>query len=184
LNIELQKLVIDALENQDIPLHSKIEIITLVSGKSVTKDSIKNAIKFHALGTNTDLHIHNIGILGNVWVRKQYYPQKEVNHKGHKHNFDHVSLLAVGSLQVTVEGYPPKIFHAPDFFIVKKDHYHNLLPLTDGVVAYCIFAVRDDAGNVSDMYSGNNTPFGVDSAAEEKDRVELLAKLEAETVIK
>ena len=71
---------------------------------------------------------------------------------------DHVTLLAVGSVLVEMDGHEPKEFHAPTFIVIDKDHKHKFTALTDGVVYYCVFAVRDIDGEVSDLYSEDNSP--------------------------
>ena len=104
--------------------------------------------------------VNQMGYYGNIWVRSHYFAKAgNTNGGGHKHNFDHVTLLAVGSVLVEVEGHEPKEFHAPTFITIDKDHHHNFTALTDGVVYYCVFAVRDIDGNVSDLYADENSPL-------------------------
>jgi hypothetical protein len=104
---------------------------------------------------------HELGYFGNIWVRQNYLQQAGETEHGHKHDFDHVSLLASGSVRVTVEGYPPKEFKAPTFIVIKKEHRHFFEALEDGTLWYCVFALRDVDGNVTDFYSGDNSPYGV-----------------------
>jgi hypothetical protein len=43
--------------------------------------------------------------------------------------------------------------------IIRKDHRHKITALTDDVQYYCVFALRDIDGNVSDsVYSSKNDP--------------------------
>lgn len=101
-----------------------------------------------------------LGYFGNIWVRQNYLENSGDFHPGHKHHFDHVSLLASGKVRVTVEGYPPKEFTAPTFIVIKKEHNHKFEALEDGTLWYCVFALRDVDGNVTDFYSGDNSPYG------------------------
>jgi len=101
----------------------------------------------------------DIGVVGNVWVRVQYYPTINDKHDGHKHHHDHLSLLAKGSLRVKVEGCKPVIYNAPCFFSVKAEHHHELIPLEDDTIAYCIFALRNDKGEVVDDFDGNTSHY-------------------------
>ena len=79
-------------------------------------------------------NVEHMGYYGNVWVRSHYFAKAgDTNGGGHKHNFNHVTLLAVGSVLVEVEGHTPKEFHAPTFIIIDKDHNHKFTALTDGV---------------------------------------------------
>jgi hypothetical protein len=104
--------------------------------------------------------INQMGYFGNVWVRSHYYAKAgDTNGGGHKHNFDHVTLLAVGSVLVEVEGQTPKTFDAPTFIVIDKDHNHKFTALTDGVVYYCVFALRDLDGSVVEMYDASNSPM-------------------------
>lgn len=101
-----------------------------------------------------------MGYFGNVWVRKQYYPTKDTVHEGHKHHHDHVTMLATGRVRVEVEGYEPTEFVAPTFFVVKAEHHHKITALEDETVAFCVFALRNSDGTLSDHYNGDNSPYG------------------------
>jgi hypothetical protein len=106
---------------------------------------------------------HELGYFGNIWVRQNHLPKKGEHFPGHKHKFDHVSLLARGKILVEVEGFKPKEFTAPTFIIIKKDHSHKFTALEDNTLWYCVFALRDENGELTDVYSGDNSPYeGVD----------------------
>lgn len=93
--------------------------------------------------------VGQLGFFGNIWVRSHYMHKAGfTNGGGHTHNFDHVTLLAVGSVLVEVEGFEPKEFVAPTFITIEKEHKHKFTALTDGVVYYCVFAMRDSDGEV------------------------------------
>ena len=114
-------------------------------------------------------HVDQMGYYGNIWVRSHFLAKAgHTNGGGHTHNFDHVTLLAVGEILAEVEGKEPKQFKAPTFIVIDKNHKHKFTALTDGVVYYCVFAVRDLDGNVSDIYSEDNSigmsPFFADIA--------------------
>ena len=104
--------------------------------------------------------VNELGYFGNIWVRSHKYNKNENNGGGHTHHFDHVTLLVSGRVQVEVEGHTPKIFTAPKFIVVKKEHKHRFIALEDNTVYYCVFALRDVDGNVTDIYSGDDTPYG------------------------
>jgi|GEM_PF-910008 len=103
---------------------------------------------------------HELGYFGNIWVRKNFLRKAGESAPGHEHKFDHVSLLTRGSVRVEVEGHPPRDFHADTFIIIKKEHVHKFTALTDDVVWYCVFALRDVDGEVTDIYDGDNSPYG------------------------
>ena len=89
-------------------------------------------------------HMNHMGYFGNVWVRQNILEKVgDTNGGGHKHKFDHVSLLTQGKVKVEIDGYPPKEFSAPTFIVVRKEHNHKFTALEDDTVWYCIFALRD-----------------------------------------
>jgi hypothetical protein len=104
--------------------------------------------------------LHELGYFGNIWVRQNLLEKAGDQHLGHTHNFDHVSLLVNGKVRVTVRGYPPKEFTAPTFIVIRKQFHHTFEALEDRTVWYCVFALRDIDGEVTDFYSGDNSPYG------------------------
>jgi hypothetical protein len=139
---------------------SEIKRITNPDGSFVDTDSNTGKAKKIIRNHQGLSDVNQMGYFGNIWVRSHYFAKSgDTNGEGHKHNFDHVTLLAVGDVLVEVEGHEPKEFHAPTFIVIDKDHKHKFTALTDGVVYYCVFAVRDIDGNISDIYSEDNSPM-------------------------
>lgn len=97
---------------------------------------------------------HELGYFGNIWVRQNVLTSPGEASEGHKHHFDHVSLLVKGSVRVEVEGHPPKEFKAPTFIVVRKDQNHKFTALEKDTVWYCVFALRDVNGEVLDAIHG------------------------------
>jgi len=89
-----------------------------------------------------------LGYFGNIWVRQNTIEKAGESFPGHKHKFDHVTLLVKGSIEVEVEGHAPKQFVAPTFVIIRKEHEHKVTSLTDDVIYYCVFALRNLDGEV------------------------------------
>jgi hypothetical protein len=108
----------------------------------------------------SDVKSNELGYVGNVWVRQNILEEAGQSNQGHKHKFDHVSLLTSGKVSVEVEGYEPKEFTAPTFIVIKKEHSHKFIALQDKTVWYCVFAMRDVDGNVTDIYGVDNSPYG------------------------
>ena len=82
------------------------------------------------------------------------------SHDGHKHYFDHVTLLVKGNVQVEVEDHLAKQFQSPTFIVIDKDHEHKITALTDDVLYYCVFALRDMNGEVVDqMFEDKHNPL-------------------------
>lgn len=104
--------------------------------------------------------LNEMGFYGNVWVRSHTYRKAgDTNGGGHYHRFDHVTLLVKGSIKVEIENEEITRFSAPTFVIINKDKKHKITALEDDTVYYCVFALRDIDGEVSDIYSGDNSPY-------------------------
>jgi len=104
----------------------------------------------------------DLGYFGNIFVRQNFLEKPGDSIKTHTHAFDHVSLLVSGKARVTVDGYPPKDFTAPTFIVIKKEHKHKFEALESNTLWYCVFALRDANGEVSDIYLSENHPFDPD----------------------
>lgn len=109
----------------------------------------------------------DLGFFGNIWVKQNHLEQGDTN-KGHKHFFDHVSLLTEGSVEVSVEGCEPKIFTAPTFIIIRKEHNHTFKALSPRVTWYCVFALRDLDGQViDDLYGTQHDPMSAEKTPDD-----------------
>ncbi len=95
-----------------------------------------------------------MGDFAGIWVRKMYYATSSTVYVGHKHNHDHLSLLATGKVIIEVEGYKPKEFIAPTFVIIRKNKEHKITALQDNTTWFCLF---------------NHTPDGLDIFSREND---------------
>ncbi len=109
---------------------------------------------------------HELGYFGNIWVRQNVLKNKGDFAGGHYHLFDHVSLLAKGIVEVEIEGYPPKQFVAPTFIVIKKEFRHKITAITDDVLWYCVFAIRNEDGDLTDIYPDTSSPFFINSVGE------------------
>lgn len=90
-----------------------------------------------------------IGCVSNMWSKMMHFKKAGHTEYGHTHTFDHMTLLARGSLRVTVEGVPTD-FSAPHMIFIKAGKMHELVALEDDSLAYCIHALRDDEGDILD----------------------------------
>ena len=93
----------------------------------------------------------------NIWARQKLFKKAGETIGGHKHYYDHLSVLASGRARVDVikdNGEKvSKEFSAPAMIIIRKDYVHDVTALTDDVLWICTFANRDIDGNV---YSAEN----------------------------
>jgi quercetin dioxygenase-like cupin family protein len=58
----------------------------------------------------------------------------------HKHKFDHLSILASGSIEMIVDGVR-RVVHAPACLIIEANKHHGVKSITD-VVWYCVHATE------------------------------------------
>ncbi len=79
--------------------------------------------------------------------------------EGHTHNFDHVTLLAKGSVEVDVEGNKTT-FAAPHMIFIAKGKRHFLTALADDTIAYCVHALRTGERE-EDILDPSMVPAGI-----------------------
>lgn len=100
-----------------------------------------------------------IGCVANLWSRMMLFERAGDVEEGHSHLFDHLTLLASGSLRVTVEGKTTE-FKAPHMIYIQKEKLHELVALEDNTLAYCIHALRGEGSD--DILDPSMIPAGVD----------------------
>ena len=98
------------------------------------------------------------GFIGNVWIAQFPVPKAGMSIEMHEHDHDHVSLLVSGSVEVNIIDQESKIFNAPTFIVIRANMKHEIKSLSDDVLWYCIFALRDLDGNVINQFDESNAP--------------------------
>ncbi len=101
----------------------------------------------------------SIGCVANLYSRMMHFAKAGDVEVGHTHQFDHLTLLASGSLKIVVDGVE-SVFQAPHMIYIHKDKVHELTALEDNTLAYCIHALRDGNG-VEDILDPDMIPEGV-----------------------
>jgi quercetin dioxygenase-like cupin family protein len=101
----------------------------------------------------------SIGCVANLFSRMMHFKKSGDIEHGHRHQFDHLTLLSSGSLRVTVEDKTTD-FKAPNMIFIHKDKRHELVALEDNTVAYCIHALRDI--NTGEILDPSMIPDGID----------------------
>jgi quercetin dioxygenase-like cupin family protein len=113
-------------------------------------------------------------VLGNIFTRTMYFEKAGQVVRGHKHNFDHVTLVLCGAVSVrfskevggvTVfqkveEFYAPKQMYGDKGqeaqILIEADVHHEITALEDNTHCWCVFSHRDpDTGEVVDKWNGN-----------------------------
>jgi len=85
-----------------------------------------------------------VGCVSNLFVRQMHFVAAGDMEMGHKHAFDHMTLLAKGKLKVKINDEETE-FTAPHMIFIKAELQHELTAASDNTVAYCIHALRDQA---------------------------------------
>lgn len=100
-----------------------------------------------------------IGCVANLFSRQMHFKKAGDTEHGHTHPFDHLTLLASGSLRVTVNDETTE-FKAPHMIYIKAEFNHELVALEDNTVAFCIHALRKGNG-IDDIIDPASIPKGV-----------------------
>jgi len=100
-----------------------------------------------------------LGCVANLFSRMMHFEKAGDIEQGHTHQFDHLTLLATGSLKVTVDGNISE-FKSPHMIYIKADKTHELVALEDNTVAYCIHALRTKDN--TEILDPSMIPAGVD----------------------
>jgi quercetin dioxygenase-like cupin family protein len=86
--------------------------------------------------------------ISNVYTRLMHFNKVGDYEIGHKHTFDHGTLVSSGSVKYEVlDGangnvVASKEVQAPNFIYVDKDKYHRIVALENNTVCACIHALR------------------------------------------
>jgi hypothetical protein len=85
--------------------------------------------------------------LSNVFCRAMNFKSKGDIEKGHKHLYDHATLVGHGSVRVNVYDdssnvIASSVFKAPNMIFIRKESVHEITALEDNTVCYCIHAIR------------------------------------------
>ena len=100
-----------------------------------------------------------ISIVANTWVKQMHFISAGDKNEGHKHVFDHQTLLAKGRVNVNVNGKNTE-FIAPHIIFIGAGYEHEITALEDDTVVFCIHALRDGE-NEGDIIDPSDVPNGV-----------------------
>lgn len=95
-----------------------------------------------------------ISCVSNIYVRMMNFKTAGIIELGHTHEYDHVTMVTNGSVEVQVfddnknELLPPVIFKAPNFIYIKKNTAHQIKSLEDNTIALCIHSLREIDGTI------------------------------------
>ena len=100
--------------------------------------------------------ITDIKIVDNVFVKLHLFVNVGDTHEGHAHLFDHITLLATGSVTMKHDN-GEKDYSAPCLIVTPKGITHQFIAKEPHTVFCCIHAVRDGS-TVDDVASQDITP--------------------------
>lgn len=97
-------------------------------------------------------------ISGNIFIRPNaLLPKGHIIH-GHKHKFDHTTIVFTGSVHVkriNEDGtITEKDFTAPSHFLTKAWIEHEITSLQDDTTYWCVFSHRNAQGEVVQEWDG------------------------------
>lgn len=97
-------------------------------------------------------------ISGNVFIRPNELNAVGDRIDGHKHNFDHTTIVFKGAVHVKAV-LPSGVvverdFKAPAHFLVKKDVTHEITATEPDTLFWCVYSHRTPQGEVSVEYNG------------------------------
>lgn len=100
--------------------------------------------------------ITELQIVDNVFVKMHHFPNEGDTHEGHTHVFDHITLLATGSVLMKHDKGQQK-FTAPHLIVTPKGIKHQFVALEPNTTFCCIHAIRD--GDTVDDVAPPNISF-------------------------
>ena len=103
-------------------------------------------------------------ISGNIFIRPNHLETVGAKVAGHKHNFDHTTIVHSGAVHVRAKLPDGRVierdFKAPAHFLVKADVEHEITALEDHTVFWCVYAHRDPQGRVTQEVTGWDEAYG------------------------
>ena len=101
-----------------------------------------------------------IGSCHNVFIRQMHFIKENDSEVQHAHEFDHITLVATGSVEVVCNGQPTT-FKAPHMVYIKANTKHGMRALEDDTVCYCIHAMSNSNKKyIDDIITPDMVPNG------------------------
>ena len=88
-----------------------------------------------------------LGCVSNVFVRMMHFKEVGDIERGHTHDFDHVTLVGSGAIELTINPDTPEAFTtnftAPQLIFIAKDKIHQLKSTQPNTGVCCIHGLRE-----------------------------------------
>ena len=95
---------------------------------------------------------------GNVFIRPNPLPKAGDRVHGHRHNFDHTTIVFRGAIHVRAVTPDGRVieqdFTAPAHCLIKAEVEHEITALVDGTEFWCVYAHREPQGDIVQHYTG------------------------------
>lgn len=107
----------------------------------------------------------SVEVVGPLGIREFQLAKKCEANQGHRHNYDHATIVIRGALKVyskTTEDGEEKesvVFREGARFTVLANVYHRIVALEDQTRYLCVFSHRDFEGLVTQEYMGNEEAY-------------------------
>jgi quercetin dioxygenase-like cupin family protein len=85
--------------------------------------------------------------VGKLWIKKFILPTVGAGVVQHRHEFDHVTLVAKGNVKViSYEGEAEKVaqYSEGDAIVIEKGRNHFVVALSPGATVYCVHALDEE----------------------------------------
>ena len=95
----------------------------------------------------------DLKIVDNVFVKMHQFNNAGDTHEGHAHAFDHITLLASGSVKM-IHDKGESEYKAPHLIVTPKGIKHQFIALEPNTVFCCIHAIRekDELNSIADPH--------------------------------
>lgn len=90
-----------------------------------------------------DVEIH---IVDGIFIKQIFIKRKGAYMPQHSHVYDHMSMVATGSVEVTIEGELLGIYRAPTGILIRANKKHLFRTLEPDTTIYCIHNIKDAEG--------------------------------------
>ena len=88
-----------------------------------------------------------LGAISNVFIRMMHFTDAGDYEHGHKHPYDHISLLCKGSVEVSLEtsnnDFRVESFEAPCMIYIEREKNHIIKALQANTIVACVHALRN-----------------------------------------
>ena len=81
-----------------------------------------------------------------VAIKQMHAPVRGIEIPQHSHEYDHLSMLARGSVMLYADNVYQGVYRAPAGIIIKAGVKHRFVTLEDNTIVYCIHNVSRSGG--------------------------------------